>query len=68
MFDHDDADAFEIAGLLAVGWPAAVVLLAIALAVHLIASSNEDDCSKLHCDRGAPKLTSHECVCTERAK
>lgn len=68
MIDHDDGDAFWLAGLFSPGL-LALVLLVCAIVFWVIAASNEKSCASLACTNSqTPKLMENECLCVEKAR
>lgn len=70
MIDDDDVRDVAIFGMpdSNAGCLVWAIFLAVLIAVAVIASRNGDDCGKMHCDKGTPRLIKGECLCTEKAK
>ena len=67
MIDDSDGD-FTL--LLGSSTPGALgfVFLLLALVFYYVSCENKKECSRKHCDVGAPVLANHECVCQTKAQ
>lgn len=67
MIDDDDVDTVMVASFVSsgtLGW----LLFLVALLLLCVVAANHDDCAKLHCTAGVPRLIEHECLCVSPAK
>lgn len=67
MIDSDDSEGFELLGLVVDNPFLSMIFFGIAILICIKACSNEDVCSKMHCDKGHPELMHHECLCVTSA-
>lgn len=68
MVDWDDSSDFFLMSLFTSGW-GGLILLLIGIGFMVVASLNDDECSKKACPAPmTPHLMNHMCQCTVEAK
>lgn len=48
-------------------WWISLIAITILIVLVLVVSDNRAECTKMHCESGAPVLMNHECLCVEKA-
>jgi hypothetical protein len=67
MLDDDDVEFVALAWS-GGGWVIGVLGIIVLVIMMVIVSGNKDDCAKLSCPHGSPKLMEHECLCVDKAQ